>query len=81
MARRAWHGGAWRGVRGVRGVRGAWRGVRGMVARGVGRGGAPMATKSSLTFVAVFALVSMKKMPLSFEYVSASCKRSVSGSA
>jgi len=26
-----------------------------------------MATKSSLTFVAVFALVSMKKMPLSFE--------------
>ena len=31
-----------------------------------------MATKSSLTFVAVFALVSMKKMPLSFEYVSAS---------
>jgi hypothetical protein len=33
-----------------------------------------MATKSSLTFVAVFALVSMKKMPLSFEYVSASCK-------
>ena len=39
----------------------AWRAWR------AARGGAPMATKSSLTFVAVFALVSMKKMPLSFE--------------
>ena len=39
----------------------AWRAWR------AARGGAPMATKSSLTFVAVFALVSMKKMPLSLE--------------
>ena len=30
---------------------------------------APIATKSSLTFVAVFALVSMKKMPLSLAYL------------
>ena len=31
-----------------------------------------IATKSSLTFVAVFALVSIKKMPLSDAYDSAS---------
>ena len=42
----------------------AWRAWRAWRAA---RGGAPMATKSSLTFVAVFALVSMKKMPLSLE--------------
>ena len=34
---------------------------------------APIATKSSLTFTAVFALVSIKKMPLSLAYDSASC--------
>lgn len=42
--------------------------------RGRGPGGhAPIATKSSLTFTAVFALVSIKKMPLSLAYDSASC--------
>lgn len=38
-----------------------------------GGSGAPIATNSSLTLVAVLALVSMKKMPLSLAYDSASC--------
>ena len=38
---------------------------------------APMATKSSFTLVAVLALVSMKKMPLSLAYDSASCARTM----
>ena len=40
---------------------------------------APMATKSSFTFVAVLADVSMKKMPLSLAYDSASCNKDGDG--